>query len=101
MSEHGSNGGSDGGRRAGDCHGHVLDPCPHDLCPVRGDVLRLDSERIGTLRDLMSERAERRAHSERIDEHLSHVLDQLVRVSSAVQEIGVELKGLRRDLGLA
>lgn len=100
MSEHGGNG-SDVGRRAGDCSGHTLDPCPHDLCPVRGDVLRLDSERIATMSSVMAERAERRAHSERIDEHMGQVLDQLVRVSTAVQEMAADLKGLRRDLGLA
>jgi hypothetical protein len=50
---------------------------------------------------VMAERAERRAHSERIDEHMGQVLDQLVRVSTAVQEMAADLKGLRRDLGLA
>ena len=100
MSEHGSNGGSDGGRRAGDCHGHTLDPCPHDLCPVRGDVLRLDSERIATMSSVMAERAERRAHSERIDEHMSHVLDQLVRVSDAVARVECSLKELREGLAV-
>ena len=75
---------------------------------MRGDVLRLDSERIATMSAVMAERAERRAHSERIDEHMGHVLDQLVRVSTAVQEMAsqvtemaADIKGLRRDLGLA